>query len=180
MKKIIVLILLLLLFLLPNFTQASIIARDPTMAIDMHIISNDNVDLGDAGYFYIPSVEIGVSLYYKLRGKDNFQKIVDAKNSALYLPSCRESGCGYIVDHASQGFDKIKECKLGNYAYIKTEEDIRVFKCIEITYGENLCNDLLTIGHQYLTDVGWAELCCYTCSDSTQVNIIMLFFKEIK
>lgn len=174
--KYIGIILTILLFLLPINTHAEIIARNPEMAKEMHIIRHDNKKLGSAGHFYIPSVDIEVPIYSELN-----EEVVDAKNSAVYCESFNEKcRCGFIVDHASQGFNKIKQCKLGCYAYIKTKEEIKVFECIEIAYGKNLNDDLLSIGNQYLTDINWADICCYTCNDLEGINIIMIFFKEIK
>ena len=174
MKKfIITLIALLILLFIP--AESITIAKDPTMASEMFKINHSATILGDAGHFYIPSVELDVPIYYY---KEEHQAIVDAEYSAIYRKSFN-GGCGYIADHASQGFNKIYQCKIGNYAYIRTEKEIRVFKCIDIIYGYNKKYDLLTYARQYVSNIHWADLCCYTCNDEEGVNITMVFFKEI-
>jgi len=150
-------------------------ASGDTVSDDIYNIKHTAAVMGNAGHFYIPSVDIDVPLYkYTV---DGHQKVVDAENSAVYCESFN-GGCGYIADHAFQGFDKIKNAKIGCYAYIRTENEIKIYQCVEIAYGRNEIYDIATYGEQYLTKIYWADFCCYTCNDKNGVEITMLFFRE--
>ena len=132
--------------------------------------------MGDAGFLYIPGVNLKVPLYDKSKTK-NSQAVVDAKNSAIYCRKFKGGHCDYIVDHASQGFDAIKRCTLGMGAYIVKPDSTTYYECVQITNGVNKKTSLVTIGGQNVHKIKWADLCCYTCNSADGKDIAMVFFK---
>lgn len=131
--------------------------------------------MGDAGFLYIPGVNLKVPLYYKSKTK-NSQAVVDEENSALYCQKYKGGHCDYIADHAGQGFDAIKRCTIGMLAFIVTPNSTTYYECVQITKGENRKSSLVTIGGQNVHKIKWANLCCYTCNDSEGKSITMVFF----
>lgn len=140
--------------------------------------SDVNEVLGDSGRLYIPSVDVSVALYDSHVGGSYVQWIVDNWDSAAWCESFK-GGCGYIADHWNQGFINIKECNTGDFAYIKTRDDVRIFECIANTNGYNIEDSIVTYEGEDLRDIDWADFCCYTCNGNWR-NIIMVFFKEVE
>lgn len=168
-KKIICLILILLII-------------SPFVSVSADFISEKEAILagtskmGSYGRFYIPSVKIDVALYLTGQG-DSAQTIVDRVDSAAYNTSFF-GGCGFIADHYNQGFIEIKKCKIGCYAYIKTPDNsLEVYECVDAMSGTNTGDDLLTKDKVSISEVDWADFCCYTC-DGNWRNIYMVFFKK--
>ena len=141
-------------------------------------IVQDNKPLGGVGRLYIPSVGVSVRLYKVNSHNDGerAQKYTDWKDSAAYCSSF-DGGCGYIADHWNQGFLVIKDCKVGCYAYIKTQENIFLYRCVKNTFGYNKEKYLCTTEYETLAEIDWADICCYTCNGNWQ-NIYMIFFKK--
>lgn len=131
---------------------------------------------GDAGYFYIPDLNVQVPLYNK-GNRPNAQDVVDRENSALLCRNFRGGHCSYVADHASQGFNKIKKCTLDTLAYIVTETSTQFYYCVGVAIGRNTGTDLVTNSGQRVSRIAWADLCAYCCNDTSGKNISMVFFK---
>ena len=130
---------------------------------------------GTAGRFIIQDVGVSVPLYFRAKG--NGQDVVDREDSALLYPKFR-GGCDQVADHSAQGFDKIKQCKLGTFAAIQTPNSTQVYLCIAISTGTNTGNDLITTGGLKASKCKWADLCAYCCNDAQGKSISMVFFKK--
>lgn len=143
------------------------------------VVSND-YSLGNEGRLFIPSQGVTIKLYsVKSHGDGNNAKYyVDNSDSGAYCLSF-DGGCGYIADHWNQGFINIKNCQIGDYAYIKTENELRCFQCVKNTNGYNRETYLITEDGETLKNIDWADFCCYTCNGYWE-NVFMVFFKEIK
>lgn len=146
---------------------------------DIQIIQNDVKELGDVGRLYIPSINISVRLYAVKSHNDGerAQKYTDWSDSAAYCSSF-DGGCGYIADHYNQGFISIINCQINCLAYIKTRENIFVYRCVKITEGYNMEKYLCTKEGESLKNINWADICCYTCNGNWK-NIYMVFFKHL-
>lgn len=138
---------------------------------------SDKTDYGDAGVFYIPSVGVKLPIYDKNTQK-SAQDIVDAENSGVICHSFNGAHCDYICDHADQGFDAIKSCKIGTAAFVVTDNSSQVYNCVAIMTGENNKTNLVTITGQKFTTIKWADLCAYCCNDASGKSITMVFFKK--
>lgn len=132
---------------------------------------------GDAGYFCIPNVGLEVPLYNKGKLK-SAQSLVDKENSAVLCKKWKNGHCDYVVDHAGQGFDKIKKCTIEMPAFIVTEDSTQYYSCVGILKGINTKQDLITSSGQSLPKIKWADLCAYCCDDMFERNITMVFFKK--
>lgn len=143
------------------------------------IIQDEN-SLGNMGRFYIPSQDISIRIFsVKDHGDgDAAQNYVDYRDCGAYCISF-DSGCGYIADHWNQGFINIKDCEVGCYAYIKTEDEIKIYKCVKNTTGYNKENYIITSEGETLKTIDWADICCFTCNGNWKY-IYMVFFKEIQ
>lgn len=132
---------------------------------------------GDAGFLYIPNLSFSVPLYEPKKGVKS-QDIVDRDNSAIIKRRFNGGHCDYIADHAKQGFNVIKRCQIDMLAVVETETATHTYKCVAIMPGTNTGYTLITCTGQKLTAVRWADLCLYTCNDSTGKSITMVFFKK--
>ena len=132
---------------------------------------------GDSGFFYIPELDFSIPLYESNK-KISGQAIVDRENSGVLSRHFGGGHCDYIADHASQGFDIIKKCKIGTVAVFQTKNKTIQYSCVAIMPGTNIKKNLITCCGQKLTNVNWADLVCYCCNDSAGVSITMVFFKK--
>ena len=137
------------------------------------------IQYGDAGALILPQQRFTVPLYDGKASK-NAQIIVDRENSATIKRRFRGGHCDYIADHAAQGFDIIKDCKLNAIAVVQTPTSSRIYQCNAIMYGRNTGKNLITCTGQALTNVKWADMCLYTCNDTKGVSITMVFFKLLE
>ena len=143
------------------------------MALILHYA---NLSPGAYGRLYIPSVGISVQLYETVNGDHKAQGYVDAWDSAAYRIS-HKGGCGFIADHYNQGFIDIKNCEVGCFCYIISENGVEVFKCVKTTNGRNDGSNLYTADGEKLSDIDYADFACYTCDGNWQ-NVYMVFFKR--
>lgn len=126
---------------------------------------------------WIPDVDVKIPLYESSK-MIKAQEIVDNENSGFLCRKFRGGHCDYIADHSSQGFNKIRGCKLFDLAIIQTDKDTQVYSCIMATTGTNTGKELVTFTGQKLSKIKWADLCCYCCNDLNGKSITMIFFKK--
>lgn len=131
---------------------------------------------GDSGVLILPWLDFAVPLYNGKAVK-NAQGIVDRENSAEIKRRFGGGHCDYIADHAGQGFDIIKECKHTYPAVVQTPTSSRIYRWEATMLGRNTGKNLIACSGQALTNIKWADLCLYTCNDSTGKDITMVFFK---
>lgn len=131
---------------------------------------------GDAGVLILPWQDYSVPLYNGKAVK-NAQPIVDRENSAEIKRRFGGGHCDYIADHAGQGFDIIRECRLNTPAVIQTPTASRIYRWAATMQGTNTGTNLVTCSGQKLTAVRWADLCLYCCNDAGGRNITMVFFR---
>lgn len=164
---------------LAAFVTLFLIVSTVPIIQEQQAILNDDLPFGNAGRFYIPSVDISVRLYSVASHHDgeNAQKYTDWHDSAAYCASF-DGGCGYIADHWNQGFLDIRDCEIGCRAYIETENGIQAYKCVKNTLGHNRQTYLETNEGESLAQIDWADICCYTCRNGWE-DIYMVFFKKI-
>ena len=128
---------------------------------------------GTAGLLTIPSVGVSVPLYSTTNCKD-YQKVVDAENSALYTTFM---GKKMIADHAHQGFSKMKNSKVGTVAYIQKGNTKQTLVCTaKYTNGVNKGNGIM-IGNTYADQMKDGDLFMYTCNDSEGISVTVTFWK---
>lgn len=136
----------------------------------------DNLTYGDAGALILPWQDFCIPIY---NGKvvKNSQAIVDRENSAVIKRRFGGGHCDYIADHASQGFTIIRQCTLTTPAVVQTPTSSRIYRWTATMLGRNTGKNLIACTGQPLTKVKWADLCLYTCNDTTGKEITMVFFK---
>ena len=134
-------------------------------------------EYGNMGLLWIPKVGVEVPLNTPTKTK-TAKEIIDEENNAVYYWRQRGSKWDIIGDHASQGFDAIKNCTLNTYAYIVTPTKSTMYRVIGMSIGHNYGKIITESGH-YVTDMkNWADICLYTCNDATGKNISMVFLKK--
>lgn len=141
----------------------------------LYEIKTDQAVLGDLGRLYIPSVYIKVRLFQVKAGDGRAQYVTDAIDSAAYNVSYH-GVCGFIADHWNQGFIALKKVTFNDKAYIKTNNSIKIYKCVKICYGSNNGKNLTTYNGEEMGLIHWADFCCYTC-DRHWTHVYMCFFK---
>ena len=132
---------------------------------------------GDAGVLILPWQAFAVPLYDGNAVK-NSQALVDMEDAAVIKRRFNGGHCDYVCDHAKQGFDIIRRCTYVNLqAIIQTPTRSRIYNWEATMLGKNTGKNLIASSGQALTNVKWADLCLYTCNDTTTKNITMVFFK---
>ena len=133
-------------------------------------------DFGECGHLIINDLKINIPLY-KTDNEKEWQKIVDETNSALVIP-CTKNGF-VVIDHAYQGFDKIKKCEIGTFAKIETNDFIDYYKCVDIDYDAvNIGTDVLY--HNKTDSVfnnNYNSIILYTCNDFNGSVTVVKFEK---
>ena len=121
------------------------------------------------GRLYIKDANIDVALF-----DTNAQACVDAKDSAAYF----FVGDTYLVaDHWYDGFERIKNCKVGSEAYIDTGDKIVEYVCIGSILGHNTGTDLTDNDYKSV-EVGYNPkgITLYTCVNGWR-NVRIVFFE---
>lgn len=132
---------------------------------------------GDSGVLILPWQDYSVPLYNGKAVK-NAQAIVDRENSAVIKRRFGGGHCDYIGDHAGQGFDIIRECRLYTPAVVQTPKESRIYRWAATMTGTNTGKDLILVTGQSVKKVKWADLVLYTCNDAGGRDITMVFFKH--
>lgn len=122
------------------------------------------------GRFIIPDVGVNVAII-----QSSLQSVCDAEDSACYWPY---EGNNYIADHHDQGFEVIKQCKVGTESFIYNGENIQRFVCVETLRGHNTTWCITRENWQCLSDDYQEHLITYTCDGCWQ-NIAICIWKEV-
>ena len=123
------------------------------------------------GRFYIPTVSIDVAIYDSWK-----QGVCDKKDSACFFQYGAQR---VIADHWNQGFDNIKQCKVGDAACIINGEKIERFICYAKFSGHNTDDGTLTDSeYKDIWDMNKDGITCYTCNGNWR-NIVIVMFKKI-
>lgn len=141
-------------------------------------IFEDWDSFGDVGRFYIPSVGVDVAVYYVPMGGNSgwAQSVTDAEDSAVMQNF--SASAPYIADHWNQGFLAIKDCQVGDRAYLKHQDGtIEEYECKGVFTGHNLEYDLVLDDGTSLDNVAM-DLYCYTCNGNWQ-NIYITIFDRV-
>ena len=128
---------------------------------------------GDAGVLILPWNDFAVPLYGVQSGSG--QDICDRENSAVYKKRYRGGHCDIICDHASQGFDVIKQCGYTSPAVVQTPKSARIYRWEAAMLGRNH-NGLYACNGARLDKIRWADLIMYTCNDAAGKDITIVFF----
>lgn len=117
---------------------------------------------GMSGRLTIPSAGVDVALF-EVSSSDGTanQKVTDASDSAAYMPWGNQM---LIGDHYYQGFDKMKNSKIGTIAYINDGNRIQAYICTEKAAGQNITSDLLDKNGNSLYNRNAGGICMYTCN----------------
>ena len=117
---------------------------------------------GMSGRLTIPSAGVDVALF-EVSSSDGTanQKVTDASDSAAYMPWGNQM---LIGDHYYQGFDKMKNSKVGTIAYINDGNRIQAYICTEKAAGQNITSDLLDKNGNSLYSRNAGGICMYTCN----------------
>ena len=117
---------------------------------------------GMSGRLTIPSAGVDVALF-EVSSSDGAanQKVTDASDSAAYMPWGNQM---LIGDHYYQGFDKMKNSKVGTIAYINDGNTIQAYVCTEKAAGQNITSDLLDKNGNSLYSRNAGGICMYTCN----------------
>ena len=134
------------------------------------------MNLDAYGFLIIDDLKIKLPLY-KTEDAKKWQKIVDDADSAIIIP-CTENGF-VIVDHAYQGFDKIKKCNVGTFARVETNDFINYYKCTEIDYdGINIGTNVLCHNQKdSIFENNYNAITLYTCNDFNGSVTVVKFEK---
>lgn len=121
------------------------------------------------GRLVIPDIDINMAIF-----NTNAQAVVDAKDSA----ACFKSGDTFLVaDHWYSGFERIRDCKKGDVAYVDMGDKVYEFVCVEVIKGHNTGKHLTDWDdNSIMYDKNPNGLTLYTCMDSWR-NIRIAFFK---
>lgn len=127
-------------------------------------IESKSCHLGDEGRLFIPDVGVDVALYRTTisNGGYHAQYIVDCSDSAAIFT---QGGQDVIADHSHQGFDAMKGSVVGTMAYIKTNNGVQPYICIENTQGHNV-GPIVTEDGRYAYEFNDGGIMMYTCNES--------------
>lgn len=121
------------------------------------------------GRLTIPSAGVSVALYYVSATNGYSQTVVNATDSAAFMP---DFGCETaIADHVNQGFSGIKKCSAGSVLYIDTDAGRYKYICSRICIGKNTGYDLLDSNGVSCSTLNSGGLCLYTCNSDNTVTI---------
>lgn len=120
---------------------------------------------GMIGRLVIPDVGIDVALFTGSADAESRQSVVDAQDSALFLPGT-DGTRDIIADHALQGFSRIEKAVPGRtLLYLNGSGTTSVYRCIacEVGSGTNTGSDLLDQDGNSLLTPKDGNLILYTC-----------------
>jgi sortase (surface protein transpeptidase) len=134
-----------------------------------------SLDKGAVGRWSIPDVKVNVAVYASTESAKENNAIVDAKDSAIYM----KKGLGHLIgDHNYQGFNAIKQCKVGTIAYLDTGDGVKKYICTRVFLGYNEKYYLADENHvEYKMAVG--IIANYTCND-TKGSITIVEFAAVE
>ncbi len=120
---------------------------------------------GMIGRLVIPDVGVDAALFESSADAASRQKVVDAMDSALYIPGT-DGERDIIADHARQGFVQMEKAVPGKtLLYINGSGTTKVFRCItcEVGSGTNTGSDLLGEDGKSILVQKDGNLILYTC-----------------
>lgn len=128
---------------------------------------------GMVGRLFIQSVGINVAIFQTSICRNETQDIVDAKDSAAYMPDALEYFKQIIIgDHVYQGFDKIKNvCPGETIAYIDFGNHTQSYICTKKFIGRNTGSDLVDLSGASIAGQNDNGLCMYTCNYDGTITI---------
>lgn len=117
---------------------------------------------GMSGRLTIPDVNVNVALF-EVSASDGAanQKITDKTDSAAFIPWGNQ---WLVADHYYQGFEKMKNSKIGTIAYINNGERMQAYICVEKAAGKNVSYTLLDNKGNDLYNRNAGGICMYTCN----------------
>lgn len=132
---------------------------------------------GNAGRISIPRVGYSMPLYSEANST-KWQKVVDAKDSALFVENYFYSKKSMIADHAAQGLKVQKNCKKGDVMYIT--KNGKVTKYTMTTIYKNAVNNGygIVVNGKYADQMKDGDLFMYCCNDSTGKSVTVTFWKK--
>ena len=128
---------------------------------------------GNQGRISIPSVGYSMPLY----SGGNWQKIVDNKDSALFV---NFFGKQMLADHAAQGLKKMKNCKKGDKLYIVKNKKVTTYVMTKIYKNGINSGNGIKIGNKYADEMNDGDLFMYCCNDASGKSVTVTFWKKIK
>lgn len=127
---------------------------------EIDIISQNVDTLGTYGRLFIPSVNLNVALYLADMTTNEVQGIVNRWDSAAYFDFNNQN---VIADHNHQGFHKIIDTSVGDFAYIKkVDGSIDTYRMTNKFEGQNTVYDLVDLNGVSALN-GSSSLVMYTC-----------------
>lgn len=140
----------------------------------------DTKPCGDVGRLYIPSRGVDVAVNFRdyfSYSFDTMQNVVDDTDSAL-MTNYR-GGYPYIADHDYQGFVGIRDCQIGDMAYIRRPDgSIDMYECFLSCDGTNSETDLCAYDGRNASSIP-CDFYAYTCCEGSWRNIRMAYFRKI-
>ena len=132
------------------------------------------------GRLLIPGAGIDVAIITpsSALAVDEYQPIVDAKDSACLLTDRFASGSGphVIADHSNQDFRNLKRVSVGMPAQIVMKDRTVNLVCSTIINGHNTLTDIVDLNGNNCE--GIADYVCYTCQDCWQ-NVLVVGFNVV-
>lgn len=122
------------------------------------------------GTLYIPDIDLVVPLYSDINMDS--QEIVDSTNSAALLEAFTTNPV--IADHWNQGFNEIKDCRVGSLCYIDYDGNIAWYRCTGVDRdGRNTSYHLLDSHGADACHLGDGTLVMYTCNEIwTHITVV--------
>lgn len=120
---------------------------------------------GMIGRLVIPDVGVDAALFESSADAASRQKVVDAMDSALYIPGT-DGERDIIADHARQGFAQMEKAVPGKtLLYLNGSGTTKVFRCTtcEVGSGTNTGSDLLGEDGKSILVQKDGNLILYTC-----------------
>ena len=149
----------------------------PTTEITTGPSSLAPVTYGTCGRLDIPSVHIGIAVYYAELGVDAQEVVVNSDSAALFL---WHNFLSVIADHNNQGFATLRKVQVGDVAVLSNENgEIGRYICTDICRnGTNTGNDLLNENGVSIENDCDSDLVMYTCNEDWQ-HITIVFWKSV-
>lgn len=160
-------------------TNNNIINNSTSLENELDIIKKDTNILGTYGRIFVPSVDLDVALYLADMTSNNVQKVVDDRDSAAYFDFNNQN---VIADHNHQGFHKIIDMSIGDFAYIKkTDGSIDTYQMTDKFEGENIVYDLVDLSGNSVLN-GKSSLVMYTCYKMSEYDnhVMITIFQLVR
>lgn len=133
-------------------------------------VANERATRGSLGRLSIPSVGIDVAVFGGMS-----QGIVDAADSAALFGL---HGGAILGDHNYQGFGRIRNMRVGSYAYFEDGNTKTRYVCTgKITNGTNTKRDLVNASGQCVCGGAPGGYVLYTCNDWSGRSITVVFLQ---